>query len=148
MNKSSHLKLNFLIGATLLAIAGPVSVAVAQVTLDPTKMTKIGSVSERYQSFNIEMIEVTGGRFWAPYKKSSEAAPVPADPKPITPAGMDPSMYRYRPPLDLANPHLRKLAAALGPAYMRVSGTWANSTYFDDSEGPHSRHRPQVLEAY
>jgi hypothetical protein len=31
---------------------------------------------------------------------------------------------------------LRKLAAALGPAYLRVSGTWANSTYFQDSEDP------------
>jgi hypothetical protein len=29
---------------------------------------------------------------------------------------------------------LRKLAAALAPAYLRVSGTWANSTYFSDME--------------
>ena len=28
-----------------------------------------------------------------------------------------------------ANPRLRALARHLGPAYMRVSGTWANSTY-------------------
>jgi len=41
-----------------------------------------------------------------------------------------------RPPLDLSNPRLRKLAAALGPAYMRVSGTWANSVYFADSDNP------------
>jgi len=49
---------------------------------------------------------------------------------------MDPSLYRYRPPIDLANPRLRKLAAALGPSYMRVSGTWANSTYLQDSDEP------------
>ena len=29
---------------------------------------------------------------------------------------------------------LRKLAAALAPAYMRVSGTWANTTYFHDAD--------------
>jgi hypothetical protein len=28
------------------------------------------------------------------------------------------------------------LAAALGPTYMRVSGTWANSTYFQDNDEP------------
>ena len=32
-------------------------------------------------------------------------------------------------PLDLGNARLRILAAALGPAYVRVSGTWANSVY-------------------
>jgi hypothetical protein len=31
---------------------------------------------------------------------------------------------------------LRKLAAALGPAYIRVSGTWANTVYFQDSDAP------------
>lgn len=31
---------------------------------------------------------------------------------------------------------MRKLAAALGPAYVRVSGTWANSVYFQDSDAP------------
>jgi hypothetical protein len=41
-----------------------------------------------------------------------------------------------RPPIDLYDVRLRKLAAALGPAYVRVSGTWANATYFHDSDGP------------
>ena len=49
---------------------------------------------------------------------------------------MDPGLYEQRPPTDLANPRLRKLAAALAPAYMRVSGTWANTTYFHDSDAP------------
>ena len=38
--------------------------------------------------------------------------------------------YAYRAPIDLTNARLRKLAAALAPAYVRVSGTWANATYF------------------
>jgi hypothetical protein len=38
--------------------------------------------------------------------------------------------------VDLSNPRLRKLATALGPAYVRVSGTWANTSYFQDSDAP------------
>ncbi len=45
-------------------------------------------------------------------------------------------MYQYRPPIDLTDTRLRKLAAALAPAYVRVSGTWANSTYFADQDNP------------
>ena len=30
-------------------------------------LIKVAQVDERYQSYNIEMVEVTGGRFWAPY---------------------------------------------------------------------------------
>jgi heparanase len=35
--------------------------------LTPTSMKWVGRVDERYQSYNIEMLEVTGGRFWKPY---------------------------------------------------------------------------------
>ena len=47
---------------------------------------------------------------------------------------MDPGLYQQRPPIDLGNARLRKLAAALAPSYMRASGTWANNTYFHDSD--------------
>jgi heparanase 1 len=103
------------------------------VAVTPAAMPRVGTVDERFQSFNIEMVEVTGGRFWAPYKAKASAAPT--DDR-SAPAGMDPSAFRYRPPINLANPRLRKLAAGLAPAYVRVSGTWANSTYFQDSDGP------------
>jgi len=104
-----------------------------------SKLPALGSVDERFQSYNVEMIEVTGGRFWAPYKQSSSA---PADTAQPTPGGMPASLYRYRPPIDLANSRLRKLASALGPAYMRVSGTWANSTFFQDSNDPAPEKAP------
>src|SRR5438067_3232927 len=83
------------------------------------------------------MLEVTGGRFWKPYSSAmnSSSAQPKAQSEP-TPAGMDPNLYDYRAPIDLSNPRLRKLAAALGPAYVRVSGTWANSVYFADSDNP------------
>lgn len=103
------------------------------IPVEPGKLPALGTVDERFQSYNVEMIEITGGRFWAPYKQTSSA---PADTSQSTPGGMPASLYRYRAPIDLANPQLRKLAAALGPAYIRVSGTWANSTFFQDSDDP------------
>jgi heparanase len=127
----------FLAGASLaFAVATICFTVKAQNTptkLDPAKLPAVGKVDERFQSYNIEMLEVTGGRFWAPYKAQANA---PADTSQATPGGMPASLYRYRAPIDLADPKLRKLAAALGPAYLRVSGTWANSTYFQDSDGP------------
>jgi hypothetical protein len=102
-------------------------------------MPRVGTVDERYQSYNVEMLEVTGGRFWRPYGPELEAAlkqpaPTPAASSGDTPSGMNPASYEYRPPLDLTNARLRKLAAALAPAYVRVSGTWANTTYFAETE--------------
>jgi glycosyl hydrolase family 79 len=85
-------------------------------------MTPIGTIDERFQSYNIEMVEVTGGRFWKPYDSHQS-----------TPSS---DLYQYRRPIDLYNPRLRRLAAALAPAYLRVSGTWANATYFTDSGRP------------
>ncbi|HEX4032786.1 MAG TPA: hypothetical protein VHX20_20675 [Terracidiphilus sp.] len=116
--------------AVLLCTVWP---AAAQITLAPHTMTRVGSVDPRFQSYNVEMVEVTGGRFWKPYASAAQAAP--AHSNLTTPGGIDPSLYQYRPPLDMGNERLRKLAAALGPAYIRVSGTWANSAYFQDSDG-------------
>jgi hypothetical protein len=33
----------------------------------PATMSRVGTVDDRYQSYNVEMLEVTGGEFWAPY---------------------------------------------------------------------------------
>jgi heparanase 1 len=107
--------------------------------IEPSSLPRIGTVDPRFQSYNIEMIEITGGRFWKPYSSEPGARPAPSPPSgPDTPTGMDSNLYQYRPPIDLSNARLRKLAAALAPAYVRVSGTWANSTYFADSENPPS----------
>jgi len=117
--------------ATLAALA---SLGADPVKLDPAHMRRLGRVDERFQSYNVEMVEVTGGRFWAPYR--SEAAAVPPAVEKASVPGIDPSAFRMRSPVDLHDRRLRSLAAALGPAYMRVSGTWANSTYFHDSDEP------------
>ncbi len=83
-------------------------------------MARIGTVDERFQSYNVEMVEVTGGRFWKPYGLGAPDAHA--------------DLYEYRAPVDLTNARLRKLAAALAPAYIRVSGTWANATYVANSD--------------
>jgi hypothetical protein len=107
--------------------------------ITPASMHRIATIDERFQSYNIEMLEVTGGRFWKPYGPELRAGLTHPSQTPTTsgsnsPAGMSPGLYEYRPPLDLANARLRTLAAALAPAYVRVSGTWANTTYFADSD--------------
>ena len=100
----------FLVATAPLTLLG-CATTMATPQSDLSTLSKIGEVDTRYQSYNVEMVEVTGGRFWAPIGG---------------PAG---ERYRMRAPLNLANPKLRALASHLGPAYIRVSGTWANSTY-------------------
>ncbi|MGO9266709.1 MAG: hypothetical protein ACLQBA_17820 [Candidatus Binataceae bacterium] len=115
------------------------SLAEPFVSLSPASMPRIGTIDERFQSYNVEMLEVTGGKFWRPYGPEFDALLKKARRTPSlstsnTPTGMDPALYQYRPPIDLKSPRLRELAAALGPAYMRVSGTWANTTFFADAD--------------
>lgn len=122
----------------LITLAGAPSRVLAQSTqataVNPTTLSRVGTIDERYQSYNIEMLEVTGGKFWKPYNTAPQPTTQPAQPNSNQPTGMDPDLYAYRPPKNLSNLRLRHLAAALGPAYVRVSGTWANSTYFPPSD--------------
>lgn len=126
--------------ASLVALVA-VAQEVPAIKLDPAAMAKLGTVDARYLSYNIEMVEVTGGRFWKPYNGAAATdAPKAGDPN--QPVGINPNLFQYRPPLDLSNPRLRKLAQALGPSYVRVSGTWANSTYFQDDDQPPAEQAP------
>lgn len=105
------------------------------ITVNIKEMKQIGTVSDRFQSYNVEMVEVVGGKFWKPYKlmdslPSAEAA-----------SGYDISqnndqMYRKVPEINLTDKRLLNLAKGLAPAYVRVSGTWANATYFQDDDKP------------
>jgi len=96
--------------------------------ITPANLPRIGTIDQRFQSYNVEMVEVTGGNFWKPYGEKPLAA---FENKPTRTAS---DLYAYRSPIDLTNTRLRRLAAALAPAYLRVSGTWANATYFPDSD--------------
>lgn len=101
-----------LIAAAIAAL--PLCTASAGSSTSDTALStlpRVANVDVRFQSYNVEMVEVTGGRFWAPY------------------GGPPGELHRQRPPLDLADKRLIALARHLGPAYMRVSGTWANNSY-------------------
>jgi Glycosyl hydrolase family 79, N-terminal domain len=138
MTRSSGFKVGM--GIVIAALAAiPKTVAQApSLSVDPSRLPRLGTVDARFQSYNLEMVEVTGGRFWKPYRASS---PAPSDRDAVNagnmPRGGNPDLYEYRQPIDLSNPRLRTLAAALAPAYLRVSGTWANTTYFvENDEAP------------
>ena len=81
-----------LAGMVLTAGALCASDANAQpITINPQAMPSIAAVDERFQSYNVEMAEVIGAKFWKPYAelgklaKSSEA--VAGSPKKALPIG-------------------------------------------------------------
>lgn len=104
------------------------------VELNPNGLKPIRTVDERLVSYNIEMTEVTGGTFWKAYTPgqiagTEEFPPMSASGlKDITAMA---ELMAYYPPIHLDNQHLRNLAKALGPAWIRVSGSWATKTYYD-----------------
>ena len=78
----------------LAALAGARPQA-APATLMPGTMPRIATVDARYQWYNVEMVEVVGGRFWKPYA-SSAAAPRPAPPATAgepRQVGLDPNLF-------------------------------------------------------
>ena len=99
------------------------------VKLDPKSLKELRQMDERLVSYNVEMTEVTGGTFWRAYTDAqvdgTEEFPVISDWRDMG------NLQQWYDPIDLYNPRLRKLARELGTAWVRVSGTWANKTYYD-----------------
>ena len=87
------------------------------------------TVNPRLMSYNVEMTEVTGGTFWKAYTPEqidgTEKFP------PIKGFHEMAGLMQWYDPIETTNPRLIKLAKELGPAWMRVSGTWATKTYYD-----------------
>ena len=134
-------KLTFIAAAATTILAARHWTSRSTGMIVPRDMPQIATIDDRYQSYNVEMAEVIGGNFWKPYNQRSIAR-LEAQPKATAPqgaaiaVGQDTTMFQKRAPIDLTNARLRKLAAALGPAFVRVSGTWANSVYFQNSDSP------------
>jgi len=99
------------------------------VKLNPDERKELRKVDARLVSYNVEMTEVTGGTFWKAYTDAqvdgTEPFPVIDDWRNMF------NLQQWYDPIDLYNPRLRKLAKELGTAWVRVSGTWANKTYYD-----------------
>lgn len=99
------------------------------------QMKHIGKVDERFQSFNVEMCEVIGGDFWIPYELIDSVR------KHSDKKGIEALKWKIE-PINLYEQKLRNLASALGPTYVRVSGTWANALYFQDNDEPKLANAP------
>ena len=100
------------------------------VKLAVSGLNPLRKVDERLVSYNVEMTEVTGGTFWKAYTDAqidgTEEFPMIKDW--LTAMG---KLQQWYDPIDTTNPRLIKLAKELGTAWVRVSGTWANKTYYD-----------------
>jgi hypothetical protein len=136
------------VALTLLAAFVPTAARGATpeaLAIQPQTLPRLLAVDPRFQSYNVEMAEVIGGSFWKPYAADGTLAK--SAPMQSFEIGKDPGMFEPRPPIDLANRRLRILATALGPAYVRVSGTWANSVYFEDDDKPRLAEPPLGFQA-
>ncbi|MBN7812775.1 hypothetical protein J0A68_17605 [Algoriphagus sp. H41] len=129
-----------LISQALLALSSlwtPSPAAPEESILHFSQLSQIAEVDERYQSVNVEMCEVVGGEFWIPYHLIDTAR--------VKTEGLA-ALKRKIDPVDLYNPKLRKLTEALGPMYIRVSGTWANTTYFQNDDQTKLSEAPEGYE--
>ena len=100
-----------------------------RITLSPQNLTLVRPLQPRVVSYNIEMTEVTGGRFWKPYTPAQIAGTEPFPQiKDFSEAA---AMMQWFPPLDLRDSTLIRRAKEIGPSWVRCSGSWANDTYFD-----------------
>ena len=99
------------------------------IKLEPGKLQPLRQIDERLVSYNIEMTEITGGTFWKAY---TDAQVEGTEPFPVIEDWTNMSnLQQWYDPIDTKNPRLIKLAKELGTAWVRVSGTWANKTYYD-----------------
>ena len=99
------------------------------IKLNPDGLKKLHEVDERLMSYNVEMTEVTGGTFWKAYTPEQIAGTELFPP--VTDLSQLQNLMQVYPPIDLYDEKLRALAKELGPAWVRVSGTWASKTYYD-----------------
>ncbi len=90
-------------------------------------------MNPRLMSYNVEFAEVTGGTFWKAYTPAQIAGTEEFYVKPSEDgiAAMYGDLMQLYAPIDLYNEKCRRLAKALGPVWVRVSGTWATKTYYD-----------------
>ena len=99
------------------------------VKLAGSGLIALREMDERLVSYNVEMTEVTGGTFWKAY---TEAQVDGVEEFPVITNWQDMgNLQQWYDPIDTKNPRLIKLAKDLGAAWVRVSGTWANKTYYD-----------------
>ena len=90
------------------------------IELDPSKLKEARTVDERLVSYNVEMTQIAGTEEFPQIKSFAD----------FSFEGANTLMEEF-PPANLYNERLRKLAKEIGPAWVRVSGSWATDTYYD-----------------
>ncbi len=103
-------------GATAAGAPATGAAATAAATVSTVASPIVARTSPSYVSFAVDLDQITGGTFWSQAPDARGNAPVA--------------------PYDFTRPRLRILAQALAPAYLRISGTAANKTYYDLSATP------------
>lgn len=102
----------------VLAMAGEAR-AGAAVRVEAKPQRPAATVGPRYMSIAVDIDQVVGGEFWNPDGGPPAEVPLP--------------------PYDFDRPELVRLTSAMlqgRPAYLRLSGTGANKTYYDLSKDP------------
>lgn len=79
----------------------------------------VAQVDERFLSVAVDTSQVVGGHWW-----SKDA---------VVEVGVGAGLVE---PYDFSRPRLRRLAAELAPAYLRIGGSEADVTFYDLSESP------------
>lgn len=105
----------------LTAVSMSQSRAGAAASVSLSRSPVVATVSPRYLSFAVDMDQVVGGSFWSQAPGATGKAPVA--------------------PYDFGRERLMNLTRALSPAYLRISGTAADETYFD-LQGLAASHAP------
>jgi heparanase 1 len=95
----------------------PPSFPVRSATPSVSTTSGVATIDERFLAVAVDTGQVVGGKFWAPVDAGGPAQ------QPVV-------------PYDFTRPKLRALAQALGPAYLRIGGTAADSVYYDMSDAP------------
>ncbi|MBM9832363.1 beta-glucuronidase, partial [Enterococcus faecalis] len=103
------------------------------ISIDFEKLVKLRDLNPKLVSYNVEFAEVTGGTFWKAYSQEQidGAEEFYVEPTDEGIAAMYKDLMQHYNPIDLYDEKLRYLAKELGPAWIRVSGTWSTKTYYD-----------------
>ncbi len=95
------------LSAALLALLSgnsPVAAPQSSVSVSPGTMPPIATIDDRFESYNVEMAEVIGGKFWKPYDAAALASlkakfiAAKTGRSASLVIGEDPSMFQARPP--------------------------------------------------
>lgn len=127
MSTVSKLKILASAGLSFVAVAVGATASPEPFRIDASTLSRVREIDERFQSFQVGFSHLTGGETWKSYDSLSVAD---TDKRDFA------AVREKRLQTDLANPRLRMLTSALGPLYIRYSGTTANSVYFHDSDAP------------